>query len=237
MNVPYGDSRTGVELISPTIATDTRWSTQCLPHRMNGGSHTLCLRQRVIYSSVRKSDQLDGNPHSSPQKSRTEDTQTRMDVDSQSSGRMSNRRWLVFMLCLVWAGSIFATSSTVILPQELFAWFRANIFDDPESLRKLQLFWGASWLFIVKGWHVTEFAILMVLSTLSIDAFTNRRTITNLWIAAGICAMYAASDEWHQTFVPRRGGIVSDVFIDCGGVAIAGILLCRRRKSPSHPVA
>lgn len=150
---------------------------------------------------------------------------------------MSNRRWLLLTLCIVWAGSIFAASSTVILPQEFFAWFRANIFDDPESFRRFQIFWGASWLFIVKGWHVTEFAILMVLVTLSIDACTNRRTMANLWVAAGICAVYAASDEWHQTFVPWRGGIVSDVFIDCGGVAIAGIMLYRRRKLQSHPIS
>lgn len=150
---------------------------------------------------------------------------------------MSNRRWLVLVLCIVWAGSIFATSSTVILPREFFAWFLANIFDDPDSFGKFQLFWGASWLLIVKGWHVTEFAILMVLVTLSIDAFTKRRTTTNLWLAAGTCAIYAASDEWHQTFVPQRGGIISDVFIDCGGIAIACIALYRRRGCSPHSVA
>ena len=75
----------------------------------------------------------------------------------------------------------------------------------------------------------------MVLTTLAIDAFANRKSLSNLWIAAGLCALYAASDEWHQTFVPQRGGVLSDVFIDCGGIAIAGIILFRRRKRSAIP--
>ena len=151
---------------------------------------------------------------------------------------MSNRRWLVLLLCLLWAASIFATSSTVITPQAFFAWFRANIFDDPESFRRFQLFWAASWLFIVKGWHVTEFAILTVLATMSIDAFTGNRKTRNLLIAAVLCVLYAASDEWHQTFVPQRGGIFSDVLIDSAGIAIASSFLYRKRRpKPLLPVA
>ncbi len=151
---------------------------------------------------------------------------------------MTNRRWLVLLICLLWAASIFATSSTVITPQAFFTWFRANVFDDPASFRRFQLFWGASWLFIVKGWHVTEFAILMVLATMAIDAFSGHRKIRNLIIAAALCVLYAASDEWHQTFVPKRGGIFSDVLIDCGGIAIAFFFLYRKRRpKPVVPVA
>lgn len=146
---------------------------------------------------------------------------------------MSSRRWLVLLLCLIWAAFIFATSSTVVTPQAFFKWFRANVFDDPESFRRFQLFWGVSWLFIVKGWHVTEFAILMVLATMAIDAFSGHRTTKNLIIAAVLCVLYAASDEWHQTFVPQRGGIVSDVLIDSGGIAIAALLLYRKRRPES----
>ena len=148
---------------------------------------------------------------------------------------MTNRRWLVLALCLIWATSIFATSSTVVTPQAFFAWFRANVFDDPASFHNFQLFWAASWLFIVKGWHVTEFAVLMVLVTKAIDAFTTHTT-GNLAFAAVLCVLYAASDEWHQTFVPQRGGVISDVLIDCGGIAFAFFLLYRRRRKRSVPV-
>jgi VanZ family protein len=37
------------------------------------------------------------------------------------------------------------------------------------------------------------------------------------------CAVYAATDEVHQTFVPNRQGAVSDVFLDSLGAA-AGLL-------------
>lgn len=35
--------------------------------------------------------------------------------------------------------------------------------------------------------------------------------------AAGLCALLAALDEFHQTFVPGRDGKFSDVLIDLGG--------------------
>lgn len=35
--------------------------------------------------------------------------------------------------------------------------------------------------------------------------------------AAGLCALLAALDEFHQTFVPGRDGKLSDVLIDLGG--------------------
>ena len=39
-------------------------------------------------------------------------------------------------------------------------------------------------------------------------------------IALSIVAFYAASDEFHQSYVPGRTGQVSDVFIDTSGGAI-----------------
>ncbi|MEH6908360.1 VanZ family protein [Neobacillus drentensis] len=44
----------------------------------------------------------------------------------------------------------------------------------------------------------------------------------NLLLAIGICVLYAASDEFHQIFVPGRGPQVKDVFIDSAG-AVVGI--------------
>ncbi|MFK7822137.1 MAG: VanZ family protein [Planctomycetaceae bacterium] len=145
---------------------------------------------------------------------------------------MLRRRWLTVILCVLWAASIFATSSTVITPHTFFAWFRKNIFDDPESFRQFQVFWAASWLFVVKGWHVTEFAILTVLTTRATDVVRGNQTSRNVLIAAGLCVVYAASDEWHQTFVPKRGGVFSDVLIDCFGIAMAALVLFRNRRRP-----
>lgn len=39
-----------------------------------------------------------------------------------------------------------------------------------------------------------------------------------------ICLLYAASDEFHQTFIPGRGGQVKDVIIDsCGALVGIGL--------------
>ncbi len=50
---------------------------------------------------------------------------------------------------------------------------------------------------------------------------------TRLWIkfstAAFISLVYAASDEYHQTFVPGRAGMIGDILIDFSG-ALVGIL-------------
>ena len=53
--------------------------------------------------------------------------------------------------------------------------------------------------------------------------------------------MYAASDEYHQSFVADRGPSVFDVMIDSAGV-IAGVLLMfwilqRKKPSPGGAVA
>lgn len=42
------------------------------------------------------------------------------------------------------------------------------------------------------------------------------------YLALGICVLYAISDEFHQLFVPGRGGQVKDILIDSTG-AIVGI--------------
>ncbi len=54
------------------------------------------------------------------------------------------------------------------------------------------------------------------------------------WAAAFVLSvLYAASDEYHQTFVPGRSGRLTDVLIDAAGTALALWLLCRWRKRGS----
>lgn len=45
--------------------------------------------------------------------------------------------------------------------------------------------------------------------------------------ALAIGLLYAAADEWHQTFVPGRSGQLSDVLLDTAGTA-AGLWVWRR---------
>ena len=45
-----------------------------------------------------------------------------------------------------------------------------------------------------------------------------------LW-AWALAFLYAASDEWHQSFVPSRGSSFHDVLIDATGAALGLLLL------------
>lgn len=40
-----------------------------------------------------------------------------------------------------------------------------------------------------------------------------------------LAALYACSDEWHQSFVPSRTGTVDDVLLDSAGAAVGLLLL------------
>ena len=55
------------------------------------------------------------------------------------------------------------------------------------------------------------------------------------WVCAGLAVLYAASDEFHQTFVPGRNGRLSDVFVDSLGVGGAMALDWWLARQPRRP--
>lgn len=74
-----------------------------------------------------------------------------------------------------------------------------------------------------KAAHMTEYGILSVLIFIWLGQWEMsllRRGVT----ASGAAAVYAATDEVHQYFVPGRAGRFSDVCIDSAG-AVAGIVV------------
>ena len=77
--------------------------------------------------------------------------------------------------------------------------------------------------------HLTEYAVLAMLV---LRAWRNHYGIAAhswSWPAASealwVAALYAATDELHQTFVPSREGCLRDVFIDTSGAAAGLIFL------------
>jgi VanZ family protein len=76
--------------------------------------------------------------------------------------------------------------------------------------------------------HLAEYAIL---GLLVFRALRHSRTSLPPWSwprvggALLIVFLYAATDEYHQSFVPGRTALFSDVCIDTGGAAI-GLLAC-----------
>ncbi len=90
--------------------------------------------------------------------------------------------------------------------------------------------------FVRKLGHISEYAILAILLWRALRSGTNLRIKMSLlfvavWLACGI---FAAGDEFHQSFVPSRTASLLDVMIDLSG-AFIGLAICfgfvRRRAT------
>jgi VanZ family protein len=82
--------------------------------------------------------------------------------------------------------------------------------------------------------HLTEYAILAMLLWRALRSGTGWQMKMSILflIAALACAIFAASDEFHQSFVPSRTSSPVDVMIDICG-ALVGLEIClafARRK-------
>ncbi|MBV9080669.1 MAG: VanZ family protein, partial [Elusimicrobia bacterium] len=78
--------------------------------------------------------------------------------------------------------------------------------------------------------HITEYAVLTGLLWRALRRTWNALTPAGVGALSGLLALaYAASDEFHQMFVPRRGPSIHDVVIDSVGI-IAAIWILRRQR-------
>lgn len=98
-------------------------------------------------------------------------------------------------------------------------------------------------LFIRKCAHLTEYAILALLVWRALHQSKNNLP-TWSWPKVGgtllVVFLYAATDEYHQSFVPTRTAHFTDVLIDTTGAAIALLVLrllalYQRRGQPPKP--
>jgi VanZ family protein len=78
---------------------------------------------------------------------------------------------------------------------------------------------------IRKAAHVSEYAVLAVLFYRAFvhTVFRSRRALS-AGLVLLLCAAYAASDEFHQSFVPSRTSSLRDVMIDICGATLAVLL-------------
>lgn len=67
--------------------------------------------------------------------------------------------------------------------------------------------------------HATEYAILGILLCQAVPG-------CRYLVALILSAAYAASDEFHQLFVPGRSGQITDVMIDTCGAAAGLLVTC-----------
>ena len=118
------------------------------------------------------------------------------------------RHWRWWLLALAWMGGIYVLSaqSNLVLPVE--GWWSGLL----------------SWIA-----HFTEYAVLASLLWLALRS-SPRLARHATAIAFTLAALYALSDEVHQSFVPGRTPDVRDWLVDLAGAALAVWLLSRSRS-------
>lgn len=118
------------------------------------------------------------------------------------------RYWLPPFL---WMGLLFTLSGQPDLPSPT----------EPGSLADT-LFW--------KSLHLAEYAVLTGLLWRAFARGVSSKIEPSAWSFA-ISFLFAASDEFHQTFVPGREGTFVDVVIDSVGAMLALWAIWRLRKT------
>ncbi len=129
------------------------------------------------------------------------------------------KAWLpvVLWMALMFFGStdLMSSEHTSRFLSPFLRWFNPDI-----SLEGL----ARAHLFVRKAAHVTEYAVLAALLWRGWrSCFSEARWA--LLAALATALLFAAGDEFHQTFVASRTGALGDVVIDCSG-ALLSVLLC-----------
>jgi len=147
-------------------------------------------------------------------------------VRNHGAGSISRflRYWLPVLL---WMAVIFTASADVksyqhssTLFEPLLHWLCPQL-SQPTVERLHHLF--------RKCGHLTEYAVLALVLWRAIHQPDKKIPRAWRWDEAGLALavvfLYAASDEFHQIFVPTRTPLVSDVMIDTLGGALGLLLL------------
>ena len=82
-------------------------------------------------------------------------------------------------------------------------------------------------LYVRKAAHMTEYFLLALSLQLPLAAYLSRLSFwkTRIFLGFFCTVLFAALDEFHQTFVPGRSGNVIDVCIDSTGALAASLCL------------
>ena len=152
-----------------------------------------------------------------------------------SKARSFFKYWLPV---LIWMSVIFSasadrgsaqTSSRIIGP--ILRWLFPHMSEET-----------IGWIVLIvrKCAHLTEYAILAFLFWRALRQPRRGDPRPWSWGEAGLAvlfvALYAATDEWHQSFVPSREGKVLDVVLDTVGAAVGMCFLwfivrrCKRKR-------
>ncbi len=143
-------------------------------------------------------------------------------ANAPGRGGMTLKKLRAWALCFVWMAVIFAMSAMHGDVSGEQSGVVVEIIE--EALEEL----GVSYpetsavpleLLVRKAAHMTEYAILFWLYRRALRLSGAKRPGL---CALALCALYAASDEFHQMFTEGRGPSPVDVAIDTAGAALMG---------------
>lgn len=125
----------------------------------------------------------------------------------------------------------FSGSQTSRIIGPFLKWFAPDI--SAESIATVQLAFR-------KIAHLVEYAILSILSCRALAKQDKLRVLqlAALGQAVLIAVLYAAFDEWHQSWTDERFGSPLDVAIDSVGAIVGAVLfswLSRRKRGTTSP--
>jgi VanZ family protein len=126
---------------------------------------------------------------------------------------------------VVWMAVIFSASTSLGRPDNTSRFIRPFLLWLNPHMSEEAL--EAAHHAIRKCAHFCEYAILGFLAwrVVHLDpAFSSASTGRQFWLPLLFCALYAASDEFHQSFVPGRQPAVLDVMLDTAGAGF-GLLV------------
>ena len=130
--------------------------------------------------------------------------------------------WLPLLtwLCVIFVGStdLMSAEQTSRFLVPLFRWLKPDI--STEALAQVHFF-------VRKLGHISEYAIFALLLWRALRSGTNlQMKLPILFVAAWIlCGVFAATDEFHQSFVSSRTASPIDVMTDVCG-ALIGLAVC-----------
>jgi VanZ family protein len=126
---------------------------------------------------------------------------------------------------LLWLGLIFIGSTDLMSAEHtsriigpILRWFNPDV--SAETIARVQFF-------IRKTGHLSEYAVLAILIWRAFRRGSSWHLKMSILFGLALfgCAVFAATDEFHQSFVPSRTSSPADVMIDVLG-ALFGLTIC-----------
>jgi VanZ family protein len=135
------------------------------------------------------------------------------------------RAWLAVLLCIavIWtlSGESFSGYSTSRIVGPLLRWLFPDI--SHETLRHAHFL-------VRKGAHLTEYAVLAVLSFRALRLSLHLSLLRVIGLALGLVLAVAGADELRQSLLPMRTGSLADVTLDFAGGALGlGLIIALHR--------